>query len=153
MTKHTTIDLTPTWETTARLMLTLEEHGYTAEDRQFARDEIVKMGQTLDTLIAVHITPDEPEGHTPDPQYISPVPNGYDTVLGYLATHQPEALQFDMWDAEATQRDGFWCRHQCRKRGLPICKVPAPAIFDGESFTTVNAYPLEVLQERLGGAV
>lgn len=85
--------------------------------------------------------------------YVSPVPPGYDTVMGYLAKNQPEALQFDMWDAEGTQRDGFWCKHQCTKRGLPVCKVPAPAVFDGEGFELVNAYPVEILSERLGGPV
>jgi hypothetical protein len=114
--------------------------------------------------------PPEPtvNGH-PLSHYMSPVPSrGWDTVLGYLAKNNPEALAIHYDHAEDTQRDGFWLTHKMKQkvaaRGIryrvwscaaggprttPL-KVPAPAVLRERGIETVNAYPVCLLRERLG---
>lgn len=91
----------------------------------------------------------------PDPAYLSRVPfedydEDYDTVLGYLAKHQPDALRFDAWDPQATVRDGYWLKHRCAEHRLEPIKVEAPAVLREQGIETVNAYPVSLLRERLG---
>lgn len=83
-------------------------------------------------------------------RFVSPCPEGYDTVLGYLAAVDPWSLLAGLWDPEATQRDGFWCKHRCERKAFDVIKVPAPAVLVEQGIRTVNAYPVEVLKERLG---
>ncbi len=45
-----TIDLTPTWETAARIYIEVLENGETEEGKQAARDEIMRMAKLLDDL-------------------------------------------------------------------------------------------------------
>ncbi|MER8418759.1 hypothetical protein [Mesorhizobium sp. M1329] len=87
----------------------------------------------------------------PSNPYTSPeVPAGYDTVLNYLARTNPEALDL-MGDPVAdTQRDGFWLKHQASRRDLQITSVEAPAPLKEVGIEMVNAYPIELLRERLG---
>ncbi|MER9605386.1 hypothetical protein [Mesorhizobium sp. M0243] len=87
----------------------------------------------------------------PSNPYASPdVPAGYDTVLSYFAKTNPEALDL-MGDPIAdTQRDGFWLKHQASRRDIQIISVEAPAPLKEIGIETVNAYPLELLRERLG---
>jgi hypothetical protein len=83
-------------------------------------------------------------------EYISRCPQDYETVLGYLARYNPWALQADLWDPEATLRDGFWCKHRANERGIEVVKVDAPSVLEAEGIYAVNAYPLCLLRERLG---
>lgn len=83
-------------------------------------------------------------------EYISPCPEGYDTILGWMAKHRPEMLEMIDKEPEATQRDGFWCVHRCRERGIAVQKVPAPEFLAKFGIEEVNAYPTELLEERLG---
>lgn len=41
------IDMTPTWEETARMLIAVLENG-TFEGKKMARDEIVRMGRIID---------------------------------------------------------------------------------------------------------
>jgi hypothetical protein len=83
-------------------------------------------------------------------RFKSPVPPGWNTVLGYLAETNPEALFLMDPDAEATQRDGWWLTNQCRRECIVPIKVQAPAHLLQQGIFTVNAYPLRLLQQRLG---
>ena len=75
------------------------------------------------------------------------VPDGFDTILGYLAKHDPDVLdQFDYYDPQATQRDGFWMMHHATDRRV----VSAPACLQMRGIKVVNAWPLSALQERFG---
>lgn len=86
----------------------------------------------------------------PNP-YASPgLPEGFNTVLGYLAEVNPEALDL-MGDPVAdTQRDGYWLKHQASRRDIQIVSVEAPAPLKDVGIETVNAYPIELLRKRLG---
>lgn len=82
---------------------------------------------------------------------VSPVPKGYDTVLGYLAKYHPDVLDtFDHADPSATQRDGYWLKHRAREQGLAVWMVTAPPILQAAGITVVNSYPLELLAQRWG---
>jgi hypothetical protein len=58
------------------------------------------------------------------PECITPnVPDGYDTVLGFLARHHPDALEcFDYTDPATTQRDGWWLSHRCQTACRTMCQ-------------------------------
>jgi hypothetical protein len=85
-------------------------------------------------------------------QYMSPCPEGYDTVLGYLAKNHPADLEFMDTDPEATVRDGFWLTARAKAKGIKMCKVLAPEVLrkQGRHIEMVNAYPVSLLAERLG---
>lgn len=78
------------------------------------------------------------------------VPAGYNTILGYLAEKHPSFITQlgEEGIVASTQRDGFWCKHRCAKRGLRVLKVKAPEAAKAEGFDKVNAYPVEVIAER-----
>lgn len=82
--------------------------------------------------------------------YRSPCPTGWDTVIGYLAETNPEALLLMDEDAEATLRDGYWLTNRCRRMGVNPIKVPAPGVLVKQGVFVVNAYPVELLKQRLG---
>ena len=84
--------------------------------------------------------------------FLSPVPAGYDTVLGYLAKNDPQTLSLIEDVCEGTRRDGFWLAN--RAAGQQI-SVPAPkALRDcHKGIQYVNAYPLWLLARRLGQEV
>lgn len=43
-----TINLTPSWESTGRMLLMLIESSETEEGRQYAKGEIIRMGKIID---------------------------------------------------------------------------------------------------------
>jgi hypothetical protein len=82
-------------------------------------------------------------------EYFSPdLPEGFDTVLGYLAKHEPYTLSCIDQFAEATLRDGWWLTHRCRKAGIKPIKVPASLFLVQQGIFEVNSYPVALLQER-----
>lgn len=86
-------------------------------------------------------------------RYISKrLPKGYDTILGYIAKNFPDRITTLGEEAmvASTLRDGFWCKHECRRRGLTPIKVIAPRAANEDGIEEVNAYPVEVLQARFG---
>lgn len=78
------------------------------------------------------------------------VPEGYDTVLGYLAKHHPDVLVLmgDYADPQATVRDGFKLAHWCKKQGCPVLWVKAPPVLAERGVDKVRAYPLSLLAKR-----
>lgn len=86
-------------------------------------------------------------------RYISKrLPKGYDTILGYLAKNFPDRIVTlgEEGMVASTTRDGFWCKNECRRRGLTPIKVKAPLAANEDGIEKVNAYPVEVLQARFG---
>lgn len=81
---------------------------------------------------------------------ISPnVPEGYDTVLGYLAYHHPDVLDtFDYRDPCQTTRDGYKLMHLARIEGAPVIWVEAPPCLREAGIDRIRAYPVEVLAKR-----
>lgn len=87
----------------------------------------------------------------PMSDFLSPIPTQYtdhDTVLGYLARHQPYVLDLMDPKAEVTARDGFWLTHRCREQGFRPLKVPAPLFLAEQGIEHVNAYPVTLLRQR-----
>lgn len=97
---------------------------------------------------AVHKTTQEVP-KAPDWRYLSHCPEGYDTVLGYMARHFPDHVGICA-EAEDTLRDGFWLTHRCRERGLDAVRVSAPQCLQAQGIATVKAYPINLLRERMG---
>ena len=83
---------------------------------------------------------------------ISPdVPEGHDTVLGYLAKYRPDVLDlFDYADPQWTIRDGYWLMHRARERNLGPVWVDAPPVFQRAGIFQVCAWPLGLLAKRWG---
>ena len=93
--------------------------------------------------------PDEPTGI--DPRFADcvsrNVPQGYDTVLGYLAKHRPDMLELIDYDVpEATARDGFWLKHRCDE----VNYVPAPPVLRAKGIMRVRCWPTDLLERRFG---
>lgn len=82
--------------------------------------------------------------------YTTPCPEGWDTVVGYLAKHRPEVIAALGEAAEVTQRDGFWLMHRTRERGLPVVWVRASRVLQEQDVMQVRAWPVDLLSERLG---
>lgn len=80
------------------------------------------------------------------------MPEGYDTVLGYLAKNHPDVLDLiDYYDPEATQRDGWKLSHMVnRTAGAQVVYVEAPKCLQTKGIFTVRAYPVSLLQQRWG---
>lgn len=109
-----------------------------------ADDGLIDPDPSLSTRHASHraaITPD--------------VPQGYDTVLGYLAKYHPDVLDHvDYYDPTVTQRDGWKLSHQVATRALggnwDCVYVDAPPCLRLSNIERVRAYPVELLAKRWG---
>lgn len=91
----------------------------------------------------------------PSPPDLTPwaspdVPRGYNTVLGYLAATNPEALALIEDPVEDTRRDGWGLTSAAAFAGRRIHRVEAPPVVRERGFPTVNAYPVALLRERFG---
>ncbi|MGN6548772.1 MAG: hypothetical protein ACTHJ3_02605 [Pararhizobium sp.] len=112
-------------------------------------DTTRRIAEALEALVK-GASPAAPRGQVPTSPYVTPeVPDGFDTVLGYLVKNNPECLDYMDDPATATMRDGFWLTHQSSRRSLPVVKVPAPAALGELGITEVNAYAISLLEERL----
>ncbi|WP_085025260.1 hypothetical protein [Ensifer aridi] len=88
--------------------------------------------------------------NVPNSPWISPnVPAGFNTVVGFLAETHPEVLELMDDPISGTARDGYWLTHRASRDGLPVHKVEAPAPFKEMGIEELNAYPLDLLKERL----
>lgn len=86
----------------------------------------------------------------PSNPYASPdVPEGFDTVLGYFSKNMPGAFELMDDPVTGTLRDGHWLTHQASRRGIAIIKVPAPEPLIEIGINELNAYPVELLEERI----
>lgn len=139
MTLHTDITLTITRAAVAASHIAQDPRD--PECRATLRKLLADASAELDRLDGI-------SGHRVDLRYLSPVPPGYDTILGYLAKVNPEMLELIDKDPEATQRDGFWLPHQAKKRGMAVIKVDACLWLSKFGVSAVNAYPVSLLAER-----
>ncbi|WP_018123356.1 hypothetical protein [Desulfovibrio oxyclinae] len=80
--------------------------------------------------------------------FLSDCPEGYDTVLGYLAKRHPDLLDLIDKEPEATTRDGFWLMHRCKERGIKRLRVKACPFLQAFGITEVWSYPIGLLKER-----
>lgn len=85
-----------------------------------------------------------------EPLYTSPVPAGFDTILGYLSKNQPDIIELMEDPIADTQRDGYWLMHRTKEAQILPEKVKAPACCLGIGITEVNAYPVWLLEKRFG---
>jgi hypothetical protein len=92
----------------------------------------------------------KPCGFAATDDFKSVTPKGWNTVLGYLAVEQPAMLALMEEPVSDTVRDGCWLVHRCRELHIEPIKVPAPAIARAQGITEVNAYPVSLLERRLG---
>lgn len=156
---HRTVDMTPSWAEAARMIAVALEHA-SPEGKELARQELFRMGELLDAQLNASCAHSDAKddwvecdemGDEERRSYLSPdCPEGYETVVGYLARFNPWAIRCGLADPEATQRDGFWLKHRSSERGIAVVKVKAPAAFAADGIEHVNAYPVSLLQERLG---
>jgi hypothetical protein len=51
-----TVDMTPTWEQAARMLLVVLENG-SEEGKQMAREEVKRMGILLDSYVSERVAP------------------------------------------------------------------------------------------------
>ena len=77
------------------------------------------------------------------------VPEGYDTVLGYLAKHHPDILDLiDRTDPDATARDGWWLSHRCKDSVQQY--VLAPECLRAAGIKRVRLWPIALMAQRWG---
>lgn len=82
--------------------------------------------------------------------FVSPdVPDGYDTVLGYLAKTQKGILRSMDEPVLSTYRDSLWLVSQASMRKIATVYVEAPEASKMLGFDKVMAFPVELLEERL----
>ena len=88
---------------------------------------------------------------TPDLEalYTSPnLPDGYDTVLGYLAREQPEIINLMSEPIGDTLKDSLSLKAKCVKADTLVETVDAPPALRERGIMQINAYPLDYLVDR-----
>lgn len=159
-----TINIAPNWQASARILCMVMRDG-TEEGKAAAEEEIIRMGELLDGLVEQMNKPQsEPQSEELNWAECSTVseelrlscissgvPEGYETVIGYYARYNPWALKMELDKPEATLRDGYWLMHRANERRIKVVKVPAPELFVSQGIDMVNAYPLNLLRERMEG--
>lgn len=104
------------------------------------------IGTLTEAVVAVipeQVPPEAPK------EFLSPVPRGYDTILGYLAKRWPETMA-DQTRAEDTMRDGWKLKRLTERWKCGFAKVAACPWLIEQGIFTVNAYPLDLLDEVYG---
>lgn len=88
----------------------------------------------------------EPDTLAAPAEYMVPVPEGYDTVVGYLAKRGSSAMFGTPSEiAERTVRDGYWLSWRC---GNDFYTVPAPGPLQALGIDRLKAYPVHLLERR-----
>lgn len=78
------------------------------------------------------------------------VPEGFETVLGYLARNRPDLLDLGDWrDPGVTALDGYWLTHRSQAQS---CWVTAPPALEARGIRNVRAYPVALLAQRFWGS-
>lgn len=104
-------------------------------------------GASPEALLAAVEAHDEPAGPLP-------MPEGYATIFDWIMDNRERIDPARLLDVFAdprftTARDAFWCCHRARERGIEYVHVPAPNVIAAQCDTaTVNAYPVELIEER-----
>ena len=81
--------------------------------------------------------------------YTSPnLPEGYDTVLGYLSREQPEIINLMSEPIGDTLTDSLSLKAKCVKDDAAVETVDAPPALLERGITQINAYPVEYLVDQ-----
>lgn len=130
-------------------------HSGVCEDQIVAASEAVAeiVGPFFARAIAVRVLnaalvegdPDEPCGWT-----TTDTPPGFTTIVQRLAEcgHLTNENLIRP-TAERTIKDGLWCRSKCIAEGRLIHCVDAPPKLRDAGIITVNAYPIDVVDELI----
>ena len=108
-------------------------------DKRQAAEYLSVARRHIDTLI------EEFGGGVDLNKFLSPCPPGYDTVLGYLAKHQPDTVLGMTDPVSGTINDGRRMRDMAARLGAQVIKVPASVAVASVGADSVNAYPTEIL--------
>lgn len=124
---------------------------------KLTRERLGDLAASLEDMIGSVGICEEPSTQAKDAEvyqylshFLTETPEGFDTVLGWLAKNNPEALMLMQDPIFDTRRDGFWLMHKAEQEGCKVKKVSAPPIMAEEGIPTVNAYPNALLERRLG---
>ncbi|MEY9719252.1 hypothetical protein ABIA22_001742 [Sinorhizobium fredii] len=111
---------------------------------------LARIADALEAIAGTGKCSIKPLGSVPSSPWMSPdVPKGYNTVVGFLAETHPEVLDLMDDPVSGTARDGYWLTHRANRTGRTVHKVDAPAPFKDMGIDELNAYPLDLLAERL----
>jgi hypothetical protein len=128
----------------ANRMYAIETIAHSIDVLQHALDDLRK---SLMTLAADTACAEQPVAERHLECLSRNVPEGYDTVLGYLAKCRPDMLDLMDYEVpETTARDGFWLAHRYKKCDY----VPAPPVLRKKGIMRVRCWPVGLLAERFG---
>ncbi len=83
-----------------------------------------------------------------DPYSSPDVPEGYQTVLGYMHEVNPDI--FEIADGRtAWAKDEAWIEKTAQARNLPVAQVEACGFLKGHGVAISKAYPRSLIRERL----
>ena len=79
----------------------------------------------------------------------NPPPAGYETAIGFVATRNPESLDFleDPIAAVSAEHEALF--ELCMKKGLPVVETTAPSALRERGIKRTYAFPLEILEAHL----
>lgn len=106
-------------------------------------------------LLRAHASPDEAANDNTRTRvpliYLSAgCPEGWGTVLGYLATTNPALIYLMDQVPDAIDRDEELLDGECGVVGIVPVMVPACLWRQRQGITQCKAYPLDLLAQRLG---
>jgi hypothetical protein len=118
--------------------------------------EFLKIAEDIATearhlLTRIEGLPIPAQGFVSDNPYISPnVPEGYETVFGYMEMVNSGYLDYVKLPLkEAYRVETRKIRALSSRRRMPICEVPAPIALRDEGEETVLAFPITLIREVL----
>ncbi|MEJ5084964.1 MULTISPECIES: hypothetical protein [Brucella] len=86
----------------------------------------------------------------PASPYATPnVPEGYQTVLGYMFDQNPGIFTFVKNPKNAWKVEEAWLQAEAARRGLKLPRVRSPKYLSELGQSECWAYPLELLREKL----
>lgn len=84
-------------------------------------------------------------------RYVSPCcPEGWSTVWGYLALTNPGLIEIMDKDPAVIEPDEAWLVEACEADGVSPVTVPACLWLQAQGITTAPAFPVGLLERRLG---
>lgn len=101
-------------------------------------------------LLTRFINGGEEVGEVPSSPYASEVPEGYQTILGYYDTVNPEYILAIRDPATAWLKDEAWLQKQASRRKLRVVTVDACRYLKTRGTDESVAYPIDLLRERFG---
>lgn len=121
------------------------------DDTEFMKHAQEAAQEARELLISVEGLAVPVDAFMSESPYTSPnVPEGYNTVYGYMETVNPGLLDVVRQPLKvAYNREQRALRALANRRKLPLCKVVAPLALQDEGVEAVIAYPINLLREVL----